>query len=397
MQTSHPPLQSKEYELLSTKSLLQKLMGAIQDPVLVIKPDYTVVEANTALLAFLDAAPEEIVGRKCHQVSHRSDEPCCPPEHECPLRVALLKKSSAHSLHEHQSADGSTRYYDVGAYPIKDIDGEVDLVLEIWRDVSLTLQREVEKKALKIKHDLTQLVHEDKMIALGKLVASAVHEINNPISAIHTFSKVMLRMIRESEGRLTPEDISEMEQFLELMSTESKRCGEIVSNLVSFSRHRKMNRREIDINEIVGKIVLLLKHKMELGLISHSTDLAHDLPRIFGDLNQIQQVFMNLVFNATEAMPEGGALHLKTYADESRENVLVEIRDTGHGIPPEIRSKVFEPFFSTKRNGVGVGLGLAVVYGIVKEHRGAIEFESEPGQGTCFRVALPITCPGAST
>ena len=387
---------TKEDELQSTKNIVQKLMSAFQDPVLVLKPDFTVTEVNDALLAFMNMSREEVIGRKCHQVSHHSDEPCYAPHHECPLRETLLRKTSAHALHQHESPDTGTRYYDVCAFPITDTCGEVVLILEIWRDISATLEREVEKKAIQIKHDLTQLVHEDKMIALGKLVASAVHEINNPLSAIHTFCKVMLRMIRSSGRSLTPEQIGEMEQFIELMSTESKRCGEIVSNLVSFSRHQKINQREVDINEIAGKIELLLRHKMELGRIILSTDLLPDLPNVLGDLNQLQQVLMNLVFNAMEAMPEGGSLGLKTCFDLGLETVIVEVRDTGHGIPPENRTRIFEPFFSTKTSSSGVGLGLAVVYGIIKEHRGTIDFESEPGKGTCFRISLPGIRPGTS-
>jgi signal transduction histidine kinase len=256
------------------------------------------------------------------------------------------------------------------------------------------LEREVEKKASKIKQDLTNLVHEDKMIALGKLVASAVHEINNPLSAIHTFCKVMLRMIRTAEDGLTPEDIGEMERFIEIMSHESKRCGEIVSNLLSFSRHQQMYRRKVDITAVVEKTLLLLKHKMELQNVDYSVDLLPDLPYVAGDLNQIQQVIMNIMFNALEAMPEGGELGVKTCFDLGLETVIVEIRDSGCGISDENRSRVFEPFFSTKTGGSGVGLGLAVVYGIVKEHKGTVTFESEVGRGTTFRASFPCIRPG---
>ena len=135
---------------------------------------------------------------------------------------------------------------------------------------------------------------------------------------------------------------------------------------------------------------------MEIGRIMLSTDLLPDLPNVLGDLNQLQQVLMNLVFNAMEAMPEGGSLGLKTCFDLGLETVIVEVSDTGHGISPENRTRIFEPFFSTKTSSSGVGLGLAVVYGIIKEHRGAIDFESEPGKGTRFRVSLPGIRPGTS-
>ncbi len=385
---------SRSEELQFTRSILQKLMTAVQDPVLVLRPDFTIVDVNAALLESLGLAREEVIGRKCHEVSHQSPDPCNSPLHECPVREVLQKRTSAHALHEHTTAGSEVRYYDVMAYPIRDESRNVELILEIWRDISATLAREVEKKASKIKQDLTHLVHEDKMIALGKLVASAVHEVNNPISAIHTFCKVMLRMIKKSGGELPRDEIEEMERYLELMSQESKRCGEIVSNLLSFSRHKLMDRRKVDFNEIIEKILLLLRHKMELQNIALSIDLLPDLPCVMGDLNQLQQVIMNLIFNAMEAMPKGGELYIHTCFDIGHETVIVEVRDNGCGISEENRSLVFEPFFSTKSGGNGVGLGLAVVYGIIKEHGGTIEFQSEEGKGTHFRTTFPGIRPG---
>ncbi|MEM5786920.1 MAG: ATP-binding protein [Syntrophobacteraceae bacterium] len=385
--------ESREHELQFIGRILKKLMGAIDGPVMLLKPDHTIVEANTALLVFLGLSREEVVGKSCHLVSHQSPEPCSGPADDCPLREVLITKASAHALHQHHSGAG-TCYYDVMAYPIKDQDGNVELILEIWRDISATLEREVEKKASRIKQDLTQLVHEDKMIALGKLVASAAHEINNPLSAIHTFCKVMLRMIGKSGGNLSAEELMEMEEYLKLMAHESKRCGDIVSNLLSFSRHRKMNRQLIDINEIIRKTLLLLGHKMDLQKIKPRVDLLTDLPHMVGDLNQVQQVIMNLVFNAMEAMPRGGDLEVITCFDPRMETVAIKVSDTGCGISPENKSKVFEPFFSTRTNSAGVGLGLAVVYGIVKEHNGSIVFESVPGKGTTFTASFPGVRPG---
>jgi signal transduction histidine kinase len=381
--------ESKDHELKFTRNFLQNLLGAIRDPVMVLRPDYVILDVNQPLLDSVGKSREEVVGKKCHEVSHQSPEPCVSPKHECPLREAMLKRTSAYSLHEHYSGETGTRYFDVMAYPVLDQDGNIQAVLEVWRDISATLEREVEKKAMKIKEDLARMVHEDKMIALGKLVASAVHEINNPIAAIFTFSKVMLRMVKAAaEDGLDKDEMQEMERFLELVGNESKRCGDIVSNLLSFSRNRPMHRRQVDVNEVVGKIMLLLRHKMELQNIQLSVDLAPEMPSIHGDLSQIQQCIMNLVFNAVEAMPNGGQMTLRTRLEPEKGMVVIEVQDTGCGISEEDRSRIFEPFFSTKTAGKGIGLGLAVVYGIIKEHGGMIDFESEPGVGTTFRILL---------
>ncbi|MDY6910170.1 MAG: ATP-binding protein [Thermodesulfobacteriota bacterium] len=384
-------LQDREREISFARNALQKIFSVVRDPIMVIRPDRTIVDANDALLQSVGLDRAQVIGQKCHEVSHRSPEVCGGPEHACPLREAILKKASAHALHEHHGSETETRYYDVMAYPLTGDTGDVELVVEIWRDISSTLQQQVEEKTRKIKEDLARLVNEDKMIALGKLVASAVHEINNPIAAIHTFSKVMLRMVKRAEGGMGGEELKEMEGFLELVANESKRCGDIVTNLLSFSRHRPIVRRPVQVNDVMERIVLLLKHKMELQKIVLETDFQPELPSVSGDLNQIQQTIMNLVFNAMEAMPGGGRLTLRTRFDPEEHRVSVEVRDTGHGIPEELKSRIFEPFFSTKSHDKGVGLGLAVVYGIIKEHHGEIDVESKEGEGTCFRVSFPVS------
>ncbi len=380
---------ARENEIFRTERFLKKLLSVVQDPIMVLRPDHTVVDANEPLLKSVGLEREDVIGRKCSEVSHRNIGPCDGPEHECPLKQVLIGKKSAHALHEHYVGDAQTRYFDVMAYPVTNERGEIEVVLAIWRDISAILDRQLEARTDKIKRVLARMVHEDKMIALGKLVASAVHEINNPIAAIHTFAKVMLRMIRVSGGKPSLEELAEMERFLELVSHESMRCGSIVSNLLSFSRHQQLFTQHINLNEVVEKIVLLLRHKMDLQAIGLSLELHSGLPAIDGDLNQIQQCIMNLVFNAMEAMADGGKLVLRTGYDARTQRVVVEVRDSGCGIPVENRSRIFEPFFSTKTSDKGVGLGLAVVYGIISEHGGTIELESEEGRGALFRVLLP--------
>jgi signal transduction histidine kinase len=383
-------LQTKEREVSLMRSTFRQLFSVVRDPIMVIEPDYTIVDANDSLLTCVGLEKGDVIGRKCYEISHRSIRPCGGPNHECPLREALRTRSSAHAVHEHHLSETQTRYYDIMAYPLTNEENKVEVVLEIWRDISLTLERQVMEKTRQIKEDLARLVHEDKMIALGKLVASSVHEINNPLAAIHTFGKVMLRMLKRSELEMSREELKEMEGFLELVCSESKRCGDIVSNLLSFSRLRPLAQRSFSLNEIMQKIVLLLKHKMDLQKIDLSTNLQPDIPSFHGDLSQIQQCIMNLILNAMEAMPQGGGLSLHTRHDPEKARLLIEVRDTGCGIAHDQLTKIFEPFFSTKSHDKGVGLGLAVVYGIIKEHGGEIEVESEVGAGSCFRVILPL-------
>lgn len=374
-----------------TGECLDGLLRIIQDPVLVLRPDRVVLDANGALLAAVGLTREEVIGRKCHEISHHEGSRCMDSHRECPVDQVLRGEPSAHVLHEHCAGVAGTCFYDVVAYPVRNPAGEVGLILEVWRDISLVLERELEEKEHKIKEDLARLVHEDKLISLGKMVASAVHEINNPIAAIHMFAKVMLRMVTEAEAGkgMSAEELEEMRGYLDLVGKESRRCGDIVGNLLSFSRQPPGVVRKIDLNEMIDRIVLLLHHEMELQKIRLEVETFPELPYVVGHLNQIQQSIMNVVFNAEEAMPEGGGLTIRTGFDPAEDSVVVEIEDTGCGIPEENRSSIFEPFFTTKEHHRGVGLGLSVVYGIIKNHRGSIRFESEVGKGTLFRIAFP--------
>ena len=192
---------------------LQNLLCVIQDPVLVLRSDRVVLDANEALLDAVGLKREEVIGKKCHEVSHRKSVPCAGPGHECPVDGILRGKPSAHALHEHCADAARSRYYDVVAYPVRDAAGELEVVLEVWRDISLILERQLEEKARKIKEDLARLVHEDKLISLGKLVASAVHEINNPLAAIHMFARVMLQMVQGAEGSMARAELDEMKRI----------------------------------------------------------------------------------------------------------------------------------------------------------------------------------------
>jgi two-component system NtrC family sensor kinase len=192
------------------------------------------------------------------------------------------------------------------------------------------------------------------------------------------------------EIHLEAEELDEFRRYLELIAHESSRCGQIVSNLLSFSRQKELERRRVDINDVIRSVILLCQHRMDLQNIALDQQLDPHLPEITGDYNQIQQCIMNVIFNAMEAMPDGGKLTLRTSPDRKKRMVHIEISDTGCGIPEENLSIIFEPFFSTKEEGKGVGLGLSVVYGIIREHQGTIFVDSQLGSGSTFHIRFPI-------
>jgi two-component system NtrC family sensor kinase len=174
------------------------------------------------------------------------------------------------------------------------------------------------------------------------------------------------------------------------MSGELERCGDLVSGLLSFSRETRTQFRHIDLNEILQSVITLTEHKMKLQNIDLDARLSGRPLIVHGDLNQMQQCFLNLIFNAFEAMPQGGRLSLTSRLETAKKCVQVKIQDTGCGIPDENLSRVFDPFFTTKGEGQGTGLGLSIVYGAVKSHKGNIEVKSELGKGSVFILSFPI-------
>jgi two-component system, NtrC family, sensor kinase len=377
----------QEEDVSFYRGVIKTLWAGFKEAIFLLKPDFQIVDANDTMLKLVGMSRDEVVGRTCHEISHRLTAPCNSASCQCPLRETLETGLSAHAIHEHLDRDKGKRYIEVTTFPLKNYLDQTAMVFEFCRDVTDELELRLEERTRQLKKDLARLLHEDKMIALGKLVASSVHEINNPIAGIHTLARLLLRFLDEGPPR--GENLQEFQRYLCLISDESARCGHIVSNLLSFSRQAELERRLFNLNDLIRSVLLLVKHKMELQKITVEENLAADLPEIEGDRNQIQQCLMNLVFNAMESMPGGGKLAVTTSVDKSASRVQAAVTDTGCGIAPENISTIFEPFFSTKSPDKGVGLGLSVVYGIIREHRGTIYVDSTVGEGSTFTLTLP--------
>jgi len=250
------------------------------------------------------------------------------------------------------------------------------------------LEKEVEERTQQLKSAQADLIRQDRLASLGQLSATMAHEINNPISGMRNLATLMDRILL-ADG-IPPGRVGEFREYLIQVEQESARVGQIVTDLLAFSRQSRPQRVEADLNTIVRNTVALMSRRLQGMGASLELDLAGDLPTLACDRAQIMQVVMNLVTNAAEAMPAGGEVTVGTRLAPGGSRVRLEVADDGSGISEEALTRVFEPFFTTKEEGKGVGLGLAVVYGIVHAHGGTIEIRSRGDRGTVARVELPL-------
>jgi PAS domain S-box-containing protein len=361
------------------KAFLETIVNGIEDHMMVIDLDYRIIEVNRALLKMVGLRRDEVVGKHCYEVSHHSKEPCASPDHPCPLKDALTTGKAASTTHVHFARDGREHYIHVVCHPLFDEDGKVNRVIDLSRDIT----KEVTAR--------TRMLHDDKMTSLGKLSASVVHEINNPLTGILNFIKLMQRLL--GKGPPSEGDLANMQNYLELVYSETARVSKTVANLLTFSRKTQPEFRPVDLNALIVETLSLTEYQMRLQGITLDRQLASNLLPVNADPGQLKQALLNLMLNAQDAMAQGGTLTLETKNYQRRE-VVLRVADNGVGIPKENFSQIFEPFYTTKKAGSGVGLGLSVVYGIVRDHNGVIKVDSVVGEGTTFTIRLPVYKPG---
>jgi len=247
------------------------------------------------------------------------------------------------------------------------------------------LEQKVEERTQELKSTQSQLLHSGKLAAVGALAATVAHEINNPLTGIYTYIRLMERKI--DQGQYGAEEIARFKGYLDTMRREVERTTAIVRNLLDFTRPKEPDRRTMSLVKVMEESLALISNKLSLTNIE-VVKLLNPLPEIQADPAHMKQVFLNLFINACEAMEEGGTLTIRSDYHPDTNTVTVSVRDTGTGIEEKDLARVFDPFFSTKKKGTG--LGLSVVNGIVTRHNGKVEIDSTPGKGTDFRVTLPV-------
>ena len=250
-----------------------------------------------------------------------------------------------------------------------------------------TLEQRVEQKTRELKRAHEHALHTEKMASIGRMAAVLAHEINNPLSGILTYAKLLRKYVDHADNGESRR--REIRDSLDLIASESRRCGDLVKNLLTFSRTTPMNLQPTNLNQVIEQALRLVQHQLELSGIHVEEQLEPGLPLIPCDGAQIEQVLLALLMNAIDAMPQGGNLWISSAWSSEANQVRIVVRDDGAGIPPEILPRIFEPFLTTKETGRGVGLGLAISHSILERHNGTITVHSEAGRGTTFTVTLP--------
>jgi two-component system NtrC family sensor kinase len=316
----------------------------------------------------------DVLGRNIFDVLKRQPRDAMEREFDRAFETGEIE----HIEQESRARDGSTRHWLVSKVPMK-IDGtEVSHVITVGEDITSRVEAN------------RAVARTERLAAVGRLAAGVVHEINNPLATISACAEALESRVDEGVYGSGP-DLNDLREYLQLIRGEAFRCKQITNGLLDFSRARAVEPAPVNVSEVVESAARLLAHQKRGAAIRIDVELADNLPLVSGDMGQLQQAVIILAENAIDAMPEGGTLSMRTRREETEEGdyVLVEVSDTGQGIPIEIRERIFDPFFTTKEVGRGTGLGLAVCYGIVTEHGGRIGVESAVGRGSTFRIGLP--------
>jgi two-component system, NtrC family, sensor kinase len=381
----------------------ETILNGIRDFILIISPDQKILEVNDAFLKHMQYRRNEVIGKPCYEVFQRVTQKSSNCHEKCPLDQVVKKRHHCQVELSRMDQNGKTWYTELTIFPIWEQKGKIHKFIEISRDITQRksdekktrehLQKMVEERTRQLKESHEQLLHQDKMASLGKLSSSVVHEINNPVAGILNLVLLCKRMLKEDT--ISESQLDLFARYMDLMETETRRVTRIIGNLLAFARQSKIEVTRFDVNELMEQTLMINANLLRINKVRIIEDLERNLPLIRGSEDQIQQVIMNLIFNAVESMAQTPQkrLILKTCSTPDRQAVKIQIRDTGAGIPKVYVSKIFEPFFTTKKKGKGVGLGLSVVYGIIEEHGGKMYVDSTEGRGTCFTITLQTAGP----
>jgi len=336
---------------------------SITDLVSIHDKNFRLVRVNKALANSLKMEPAELIGKTCYQLVHGTNEsvPNCPH-----VETLATKKPVTVEFFEPRLGV----YLQVSTSPMFDTKGEVVACVHIAKDIT-------ERKRME-----EQLIITDRLVSIGELAAGIAHELNNPLTSVIGFSQLLL------DGKVA----GNVKKDLKVISSEAQRAAEVVKNLLTFAGKHSSVKQPVNINNIIDKVLELRAYEQRVSNIRVITRFAPDLPEVVADYFQLQQVFLNIILNAEHFMIETHKRGTLTITTESTGSIIkASFADDGPGIPKENLGHLFDPFFTTKEVGKGTGLGLSICHGIITEHGGRIQAESELGKGAIFIMELPIS------
>jgi PAS domain S-box-containing protein len=354
-------LQEKATALERLTEYNENILESMDSGILVLDLDARIVRWNRALETLYGRSRDETLGRSLDEIF--------PESFLDALRGSLVLGDHEEIANIYKlrlpRPDGRNLIVNLSVAPFQFGSGERCGSILILDDVTARVHLE------------EQLQHSEKMASIGLLAAGVAHEVNTPLAGISSYAQLLKKLpAAEERGEL-----------LDKIEKQTVRASKIINSLLNFSRSSSAEFEPLDVNKVLLDVLSLLEHQLETAHVKVRQELTDELPPVRGNENRLQQVFFNLILNARDAMPSGGWLTLATRLED--EQLVVDVRDTGHGIRREHIKRIYDPFFTTKGIGRGTGLGLSVSYGIVQEHGGAIFVESTPGAGTSFRVTLP--------
>jgi PAS domain S-box-containing protein len=369
----------EKYKLLIEKSLTG----------IFVYRDETILFTNPRFSDILQYVPENVVGHSIWELFYDEDIPT--------VRSLVMQRKTDPFADLHYEcrlvrADKGVIWADIASSVMANYEGETAVLVNFY---DITEKREAEAKRLEIlelaKQQEEQLVHSTRLAELGEMAAAISHELNQPLTGIRNFARNAYYMLEQHVG--TEDDIKEN---LRLISEQVDRASKIIRRMRELARQSERLFAPVDINSIIRESVDFLMPQMTLSGVEVSLALSPDIPETIGDRIQLEQVFLNLLTNARQAMEEVEERHLIVRTDVDSDpacTIVIEIQDTGKGFAPEETERLFRPFFTTKKTGHGTGLGLSISLGIIRDHQGTITAVGKPGNGATFTICLPVTEP----
>jgi two-component system NtrC family sensor kinase len=358
-------------ELEAQRSFAAKIIDTLPVGLYVIDRSYRIRAWNRKReTGTQGVSREDALGREVFEILDRQPRALLQREFDAVFLTGELQQVEMESV-----ASGEPRHYRITKIPMRMDDDTISHVITIGEDITEwhTAQQ--------------RLAQTEKLAALGQLAAGVMHEINNPLATILACAEALAPQYTT----VPPAQAQPIKEYLKIIDTEVQRCRRIIDGLLDFARTKAGETRAVDVNAVVEQTLFLLKYHERFKRLIVRRELGQNLPQLRADPERLIQSFMALMLNAMDAMNSRGVLTVRTGFNPARRDELrVDFEDTGAGIKPDDLTKIFEPFFTTKPQGRGTGLGLSICYGIITDHRGRIEVESQVGVGSTFKVYLPL-------